>query len=78
MEIKTKKSLCAFLHLYMRKMFLLVFLMLSIGSLSAHPIQAKFLACDRFASGMRVTYLLGCSVRCSEKQMLKSPVKLLI
>ena len=58
MEIKTKKSLCAFLHLYMRKMFLLVFLMLSIGSLSAHPIQAKFLACDRFASGMRVTYLL--------------------
>ena len=23
-------------------------------------------------------YLLGCSVRCSEKQMLKSPVKLLI
>ena len=24
------------------------------------------------------TYLLGCSVRCSEKQMLKSPVKLLI
>ena len=23
-------------------------------------------------------YLLGCPVRCSEKQMLKSPVKLLI
>ncbi len=27
---------------------------------------------------IRQTNLLGCPVRCSEKQMLKSPVKLLI
>ena len=26
----------------------------------------------------KLSYLVGCSVRCSEKQMLKSPVKLLI
>ena len=28
--------------------------------------------------GFGITYLVGCLVRCSEKQMLKSPVKLLI
>ena len=32
----------------------------------------------RFYDGGRVVYFIGCPVRCSEKQMLKSPVKLLI
>ena len=33
---------------------------------------------DKTAAKMIANYLLGCPVRCSEKQMLKSPVKLLI